>query len=197
MPVTMSLPRDRSKWFNSDLVKSKMDAATIRALARAGGLVRIIARRSMKRRAKPSPAGQPPRVVQGGIKNNLEFAAELGGFQVVVGPVGFGRAIAPSMLEYGGWSATGNIRVLGRDSSEIMGRVPRVDASGFVRVRTKKGHPRHPGWRKISVDTWRRETGKEFHVVKQTTPMKPRPFMAPALDQAKDRIPDEWRGTFK
>lgn len=58
-----------------------------RVLTRAAARIRIFARNSMRRRARPSQPGQPPRVVGGQIKNFIRFAFEPERHVAVVGPM--------------------------------------------------------------------------------------------------------------
>lgn len=92
--------------FNDQLVASKMQTATAKALKRAGAFVQRTARRSMRKVGKkglPSRPGKPPKVRRGDIKRHLYFVVDREIQTVVIGPVKlpWGND-APKILEHGG-----------------------------------------------------------------------------------------------
>ncbi len=74
------------------LDKAKKQAA-FKGIYQAAGFIRTTARRSIKRRKTPSPAGQPPHTQTGRIKNALAFevrnehTAIIGARASIVGPI--------------------------------------------------------------------------------------------------------------
>ena len=187
MPVTISIRRNSLLRLDSPEIIKRMDAATVRGIARASGLVRIIAQRSMRRRVRAAKPGEPPSVRQGNLKDMLVFGIENAGFASVIGSIGYGNANVPELMEYGGWSASGYV-VTQADGDATGGSGP------VRRVRTRPGHPRHPGWRTVFHGSNR--PGDRV-AVRQTAPLLPRPYMYPALETAMPRIPEEWRGQFR
>ena len=101
--------------FNARPVLSAKDRGTARALKKAGAFVRSDARRSMLRRAKPSPPGKPPRVVSGELKKFLFFVVDKAE-SVTIGPIKLSNNGAPAILEYGG-SKNLRRRIRGRRAS--------------------------------------------------------------------------------
>lgn len=111
-----------------------------RVAARQGALIRTIARRSIRKRKRPSNPGDPPTSRTGLLKNFLFYSWDPSTQSVVVGPeklFGVSSVDAPEALEFGGTSR---------------------DARG----------------RRLKIEA--------------------RPFMAPALDQAKSKLPELWKG---
>ena len=89
--------------FAAQKVSAKAHKGTVRALKRAGGLVRTTARRSMRKGGKPSQPGQPPKVRRGQLKKFLFFVVDERNESTVVGPVRLSDGTgAPRILEYGG-----------------------------------------------------------------------------------------------
>jgi len=119
--------------FDKGKVTRVIARANIETLGHAGALVRKIARNSIKRGARQSPAGRPPHTRKGQLKSAILYAAEQGA--VVIGP-----------------------------SAETVG------TSG-------KAH----------------ELGGRFRGERYPR----RPFMGPALEKARDRLPTLWRASVK
>lgn len=74
--------------FDREAVKKAFKNAGLSALPRAGGLIRVIARRSIRRALKsgePSKEGTPPRS-KGSLKNSIRFEVARDGQSVVIGP---------------------------------------------------------------------------------------------------------------
>lgn len=120
-------------FFDRAAVIKAMDAASRRALNKAGGLVRKIARYSIKSRAKgTAPPGQPPYSHVGAKRRKLNRKRKKqgqepirGGFQgvkhilygyepsrqtVIVGPISNRRGTVTRALEFGGRSGRATIR---------------------------------------------------------------------------------------
>jgi hypothetical protein len=89
-------------FFDRKLVMDKMGEATRRALSKAGAFIRTRARTSIRKRKKISKPGSPPSSHVGTLKKLLFFGYDPSAKSVVVGPAAFGKAEAPSLLEFGG-----------------------------------------------------------------------------------------------
>lgn len=76
----------REMFFDRRAVESAMDRRTLRALSKFGAFVRTRAKRSMRKRKKSSPAGEPPSAHEGGIRRNIFFAYDRNAQSVVIGP---------------------------------------------------------------------------------------------------------------
>lgn len=88
--------------FDSARVQRAMDAATHRALNKAGGWIRKTARRSIRRRKGTSEPGSPPRSHAGQLRDLLVYGYEPYAQTVVIGPLPFKEGEAPQLLEFGG-----------------------------------------------------------------------------------------------
>lgn len=100
-------------FFDREAVQKAVDAATVRTLNRLGAMVRLTARRSMRRKKGPSAPGQPPHAHGGPKKAGKKFTGawlkELILYSydpltrtVVVGPLKFRRSNVPALHEFGG-----------------------------------------------------------------------------------------------
>lgn len=92
-------------FFDSRKVTSSVDKGTRKVLSRFGAFVRRTARQSIRKRKKPSPAGQPPSSHTGHLKKFIFFGYEPQKKSVVIGPevlTDGSKGQAPSVLEYGG-----------------------------------------------------------------------------------------------
>lgn len=92
-------------FFNTKEVENATDKAERKVLSRFGFETRKDAKRSMRRKKKPSKKGDPPRVVTGLLKRFIFFAYDKFKQSVVTGPArlsGFkGAGEAPEALEKG------------------------------------------------------------------------------------------------
>ncbi|MCE9618428.1 MAG: hypothetical protein K8R92_00780 [Planctomycetes bacterium] len=199
--------------------KAKILAAVAKgektALMRGAGLVRIIAKRLIRKRKKVSLPGQPPSSHKGQLRNLMRFDFDTQSGSVVVGPEYWSQAAqrhVPQTLEFGG-PATGKDRR----------RVRKIGDGGEMRV--SSGRFAGPGRGKGGRFTGRGKTTKAVNTtggkVVQVTYMKiktaaqaaratainadlfrpgkktvaPRPFMGPALKFATPALPDYWRNS--
>ena len=98
--------RVKQLFFDRQAVMNAMDKATRRVLSRFGAFVRSTARRSIRKRKRPSLPGQPPSSHQGHLKRFLFFSYDPAARSVVIGPVKLGskKGSTPEVLEYGGVS---------------------------------------------------------------------------------------------
>jgi hypothetical protein len=106
----MQLITSYKGFFDRSNLRKKIDAATRRALSKAGSFIRTRARSSIKRRKKSSKRGEPPSAHTGLIKKIL-FAYEPSNKSVVVGfeklnakpagQTGTSKTV-PELLEFGG-----------------------------------------------------------------------------------------------
>ena len=96
--------RFKKMFFDSPKVISAVDKTTRRVLSRFGAYVRTVAKRSIRKRKKAAPPGQPPSSHTGLLKKFIWFGYEPDSKSVVIGPArlsGKNRGEAPSLLEYG------------------------------------------------------------------------------------------------
>lgn len=156
--LTMSIGKSKDLFFDREVVKRAMDAATRRALSRGGAFVMRAARKSIRParkvqsrdeqgrfsfvRAESSRPGEPPRSHTGLLRDRILFAAALGmgSPSVVVGPERIaGGGEAPGALEFGGQSAV----VTGRKGNRKR-RAVRIEARPFMRPALEREAPKLP-----------------------------------------------------
>jgi len=98
-------------FFDRQIVRDRVDAATRRVLSRFGAFVRQGARTSIRRRKRISRPGEPPSSHTGLLRRLIFFGYDSREKSVVIGPAplnGVGRGEggeggeAPSLLEHGG-----------------------------------------------------------------------------------------------
>lgn len=112
----------KAAFFDREAVAAAVSRGRRRALSRSGGLVRRIARNSMRKRRRASRPGEPPSVRSGELRRLLFFSYEPAAETVIVGPAAFARRTgAPKALEFGGrqprpryWRGSGPVRIAPR-----------------------------------------------------------------------------------
>jgi phage gpG-like protein len=76
------------RWnFHPKRVKNAAKRATYRNLGHAGAVIRLTARRSIRRSKKPSKPGKPPHTRKGQLKRSLRYAVEKRKERLLIGPV--------------------------------------------------------------------------------------------------------------
>jgi len=110
--IGMDVTRTRAKalFFDRPKVQRAMDRGTARALNRSGAMIRLTARRSIRRRKNPSMPGQPPSSPTGILRESILYGFDPRQRSVVAGPAlrrsgagdgGTARTV-PALLERGG-----------------------------------------------------------------------------------------------
>jgi len=120
---------------NTKQVLTKAKKGSIKSLGHAGATIRLTAKRSIRRRKKPSEEGQPPSTRKGQLRGAIMYAVEKQNDLVVIGPEQAKVGKSASAHEHGG---------------------------RYKRQRYPK-----------------------------------RPFMGPALETTKERLPRKWAGSVK
>ena len=72
--------------FDAGRVEKAVKAASFGNLGHAGGAIRLAARRSIKKRKKASPPGEPPHTRRGQLRGAIVYAVEKDEQCVVIGP---------------------------------------------------------------------------------------------------------------
>lgn len=102
-----SICKVKTLFFDSPAVIKSVDAATRKVLNRIGGMIRLTARRSIKKapsRTAVSKPGKPPLSHTGLLKNYIYYSFDPQARSVLVGPVALrakGKDV-PHTLEYSG-----------------------------------------------------------------------------------------------
>jgi hypothetical protein len=92
-------------FFDRRVVRDAVDRATLRALRRIGGRIRLTARRSIRRREGPSSPGRPPNTQTGFLREDILYGLDATDRSVVVGP--WRSPWMNELHEFGGVSKSG------------------------------------------------------------------------------------------
>jgi len=164
----------KSMFFDESKITKGMAKAEKQYLSKAGGLIRKVAQRSIRKRKKPSQPGSPPHSHQGRLKKFLFYGLDEKNGKAFVGPVLLGKPAegsnktVPEILEYGG-DVTINEVVFWKTGEWV----------------TDDRKYRRRKWYKVAKKRKRRAT------------IQPRPYMQPALKESQSKLPGLWRGKFK
>lgn len=199
---------------NQNLIENKIKKSELSGLKSVGAFARKVAQRSMRKRKKPSPPGQPPSVHSGGLKKGIVFSVDTAKSSVVVGALKVekvnGRRIytnelkpVPATLEYGGTlperknprrrirkiGTGGEVRIGKDKNSKIVKDLHGKKRSVvFIKIKTAAQAARA---NQLNEELYGPEKLKSEHV-------DARPYMRPADEiTRKQMIPGAFAGTFK
>lgn len=142
--------RIKDMFFDRHVVMAAVDNAKRKVLSKAGAFIRTAAKTSIRKRKGSAPPGAPPHSHEGSLRRLILFGYDKPNDSVVVGPVGFKKSEAPSVLEYGGETVV-----------------------------------------------LRRVGGRGGKLTSQKVTIAPRPYMAPALEKERPKLPLLWRNSIK
>jgi len=198
-------------FFDSQAVITRVDKTTRRVLAKFGSYVRTTARRSIRKRKRPSKPGHPPSSHTGLLKNFIYFAYDLYSSSVVIGPEilrGPGKGEAPSILEYGGrvsqfTNTRRKKRKLG-DAAEIAigGKGARNDATTKI-ITDWKGRRKRVTYTRLKTAAMVAKANRlneELYGPDKFTfgiPVAERPYMRPAFEAEKTKLPELWQDSVR
>ena len=169
------------------------------AFRRAGAVVRLTARRSIRTVKKPSAPGNPPHARGRRFKNSITYQSDAGG--VVVGPVRFQNFDStPAVLEYGGQrtATLGAIvarkmradKVLNRQNQLPPRKSKRTGKDWRAKIHNRDAMIRRlRAAGKIGSDVLTTDESRE----KKTFRIAPRPYMGPALNVNREKITSFFR----
>ena len=169
------------------------------AFRRAGAVVRLTARRSIRTVKKPSTQGNPPHARGRRFKNSITYQSDAGG--VVVGPVRFQNfQSTPAVLEYGGQrtATLGAIvarklradKVLKRQNQLPPRKSKRTGKDWRAKIHNRDAMIRRlRAAGKIGSDVLTTDESRE----KKTFRIAPRPYMGPALNVNREKITSFFR----
>ena len=142
--------RIKEMFFDRHVVIAAVDNAKRKVLSKAGAFIRTAAKTSIRKRKGSAPPGAPPHSHEGSLRRLILFGYDKPNDSVVVGPVGFKKSEAPSVLEYGGETVV-----------------------------------------------LRRVGGRGAKLTSQKVKIAPRPYMAPALEKERPKLPLLWRNSVR
>jgi hypothetical protein len=194
----------KANFFDREVVTKAVDEGSREALSKLGAFTRTVAQRSIKqarrlkkeemspemqaqyegakvsdRPYKSSEPGEPPRSRTKKLKRGILYAFDPASKSVVAGAMKFSPSPAPSVLEYGGSSEVDVIlapkRKQGRKATE-------AQKAGLAKARA----------------AGKLKRGKEkTKTARVAVKIAARPYMAPALEVVKPKIPDKFKNLIK
>ncbi len=181
----------------SRAVKKKMESESFKSLKHAGGAIRKTAIRSVRRRKKASSPGSAPSTRTGHLKRIIRF--ETDETSVDVGPTNeFEKTIWP-LHEFGGTAKGKKLE----DKSKLLkvgdfgpisataAKKKRSGSSGDKVVRVKiQTQAQAARANRIQAEQF----GKAAARAAADRKYPKRPFMGPALQKMRDRLPSYWKG---
>jgi hypothetical protein len=131
--------RIKDMFFDRATVVRAVDGAKRKVLSKAGAFIRTAARTSIRKRKGSAPAGKPPHSHEGSLRRLILFGYDKAADSVVVGPVGFKKSVAPSVLEYGGDTV-----VLRRRGGRLTSQRVRIAARPYMAPALERERPKLP-----------------------------------------------------
>lgn len=179
--------------FHSRRLKRKVDQGTFRSLGHAGGTIRKHAAFSIRKRQKPSRPGAPPHTQTGRLKRSIRYEVDRRTPGVVIGPINEIAGRIWNLHEFGGVAR--KRRKLKRHRFKIDEHGPiRVKSLGnaakFARIKLLTAAQASRATRLIEEENARRGQSKPRRYPK-------RPFMKPALDANRSRLPKFWHNSVR
>lgn len=171
-------------------VRKKVEQANFRSLGHAGGAIRLTARRSIRRRKKPSRPGTPPNTPTGRLKRTIHY--EVTASDVVIGPINEVGGKLWNIHEFGG-TIRGRRKLKAHQFS--------IGEFGPIRVKTQGFNRRFARIQLLTAAQADRAT----QLIEQENERRSgevrkypkRPFMGPALNINRPRLPKFWANSVK
>lgn len=178
--------------FDSKLLKKKVDQASFRSLGHASGAIRLTARRSIRRSKKPSQPGKPPHTPTGALKRVIRYAVDSQKTEAAIGAVNEYSKTIWHLHEFGGTSRK-RLRLLKPHRFEV-GQFGPVRKTGkrFTRARLMTEAQARRATRLVEEENTQRTA--ESRILRR---YPARPFMRPALDANRKRLPKFWENSVR
>lgn len=183
--ISLKIKKPKIHFFGRQVIRSNWKKLATHPLSRIGNIIKSNARSKIGRLTKkattpPRPAGSPPRMRSPKKEFKLIFSIPQDLSSVIVGMVGFGGSTPiPGLQEHGG-TVQRTVSVLGGSKHK---HTRKTSGKYAKRLQTKKF--RTVGGRVTATPIRKRAMVK----------LPPRPFMAPAFERAKPKIPPIWKGS--
>jgi len=160
--------RIKRLFFDRQKVVRAVDKAKRAVLSKAGAFIRTAARTSIRRRKGSAPPGSPPHSHVGLLRNFILFGYDRASDSVVVGPAKLNK------------SASGEIRRGEQtEAPRVLEHGGTTTVTKFARGRSASGEIRRGELRKRRVR------------------IKARPYMGPALEKERPKLPKRWAGSVR
>ena len=179
--------------FDKQKLKKKAEAATFTSLRHAGGAIGKTARFSIRRRKKSSKPGSPPHTQTGMLKRVIRYEVTNNKTNVIIGPVNEVAGRLWNLHEFGGVAT--KRRKLNPHRFRVGEHGPiRATQHGtktkFARIELRTAAQANRATRLIAEENERRSDNRPRHYPK-------RPFMKPALEANRSRLPRFWANSIK
>lgn len=179
--------------FDQRKVRQKVQQATFRNLGHAGGAIRKTASRSIRKRKKPSKPGNAPHTPTGHLRRVIRYAVDKEQGEVAIGPTNpFARTIW-NLHEFGGTTRP-KPRLLKHHKFRVgdYGPVRKTGKKRFTRAKLQT-----IAQAKRATELVATENAERIAASKGRRRYPKRPFMGPALEKLRDRLPKFWADSVK
>lgn len=203
----MNLVRIRAhSRFDQKRLKKKVDEGTFRSLGHAGAAIRLTARRSIRRRKKPSSPGSPPNTPTGHLKRVLRYDVDQENAEVVIGPVNEYSRTIWNLHEFGG-SVRPKPRLLKSHTFRVGEYGPIRRSGAMLRDRRGLFLRRSNQFARVQIRS-EAQARRATRIVKEENEYRmadarkrrrypERPFMGPALESQRSRLPRFWANSVR
>jgi hypothetical protein len=179
--------------FDKQKLKKKAETASFTSLRHAGGAIGKTARFSIRRRKTASKPGSAPHTQTGMLRRVIRYEVTHNKTEVVIGPVNEIAGRLWNLHEFGGVAI--KRRKLKPHRFRVGQHGPiRVKHQGiktsFARIPLRTAAQANRATRLVTEENERRGDNKPLHYPK-------RPFMKPALDANRSRLPTFWANSIK
>jgi len=179
--------------FDKQKLKKKAETATFTSLRHAGGAIGKTARFSIRRRKKSSKPGSPPHTQTGMLKRVIRYEVTNNKTNVIIGPVNEVAGRLWNLHEFGGVAT--KRRKLKPHRFRVGEHGPiRATQHGaktkFARIELRTAAQANRATGLIAEENERRSDNRPRHYPK-------RPFMKPALEANRSRLPTFWANSIK
>lgn len=167
--IAVGMRLARQSFFDRAAVMSYLDKKTLRAFSKFGAYVRTNAARRIRKRKRPSRAGESPTNQTGWLRRWIMFFYDASRRSVVIGPL-----------------RTNQRNVTASDGTPAPGVLEHGGDLKIVEIQKFPGGP----WSRIDARSRRRNAGKPIR--NRLAKVAARPFMQPAFDQERTKLAQLW-----
>jgi hypothetical protein len=187
--------------------RQKIIDGSVKSLGKAGAYIRGIAKKSIKTSQRISEPGRPPHTRQGRLKHSIYFAVEKQTPGVVIGPVASAVGKIAHTHEFGGTEPpklppalrenNWELRLGGHGPLRVVGDTVYV---GRLNTPAQVEHAKKLAPEAIDASYVRYLDALMAHWTTGRSKVRKypaRPFMGPALEVSKERLPKFWANSVK
>jgi len=185
-------------------VQRRAEDGTFRSLRHAAAAVRLTARRSIRRRPGASMPGRPPHEHTAGFKRSILYHVDRRQGRAVIGMLRKGASTGPSVpgvLEHGSPNVKLRAKRYSATDFLIYGYGPiAVDEGRGPLTQTEHGKVRvQRGRMRTLTQAARAARLQDLWGIggRPPAPMAARPFMRPALEKLRPRLPGFWQDSVR